>query len=56
MDKCPECGSENIWREEVDVGVGTVRGPYHCNDCGWSEYDTLSFPEEAQDEHSGNLD
>ena len=35
---CPECGGE-LWREEVDIGVGLECGPYHCNFCGWIEYD-----------------
>ena len=32
---CPECGSE-CGRDEADVGVGTMYGPYGCA-CGWSE-------------------
>ena len=32
---CPECGTE-CGRDEVDVGVGTMYGPYGCV-CGWSE-------------------
>lgn len=50
MKKCPKCGSENIYREEADVGVGTVYGPYHCNDCGWVEYDItpVRFVEETE--------
>jgi hypothetical protein len=40
--ECPECGSENIWRDEVYVGVGTVCGPYHCNNCDWLEYDPFA--------------
>jgi len=23
--------------EEVDIGVGTMKGNYHCNFCGWVE-------------------
>ena len=42
MEKCPECGSKDIWREEVDIGVGIECGPYMCNDCGWLEYDVFS--------------
>lgn len=36
--KCPACGSEECWREEVDVGVGIIHGPWGCP-CGWSESD-----------------
>lgn len=35
-ETCPECGG-SIMREEVDVGVGTLRGPACCERCGWSE-------------------
>ena len=35
---CPNCGDE-MWREEVDIGVGTMCGPYHCSSCGWQECD-----------------
>ena len=46
---CPKCGSEECWRDEVDVGVDTVYGPYGCADCGWSEereYDLTDGPKE----------
>lgn len=32
---CPRCGTE-CWRDEVDVGVGVMYGPWGCP-CGWSE-------------------
>lgn len=35
--KCPECGSEHCSRDEADVGVGVIYGPWRCGDCGWSE-------------------
>ncbi len=35
--KCSECGSPNCSRDEVDIGVGTMYGPWHCLDCGWAE-------------------
>lgn len=38
---CPKCNCE-CDREEVDVGVGIIYGPYGCPQCGWSqdpEYD-----------------
>lgn len=56
---CPNCGSQNIERDEVDVGVGVIYGPYGCHDCGWSadpEYD-LSDPDRSQiDEKGGAFD
>lgn len=33
---CPKCGSQ-CERDEVDVGVGIIYGPYGCYCCGWSE-------------------
>ncbi len=32
---CPICG-DNCMRDEVDIGVGTIYGPFGCQ-CGWSE-------------------
>jgi len=34
--QCENCGAECI-RDEIDVGVGIIHGPYGCNSCGWSE-------------------
>ncbi len=33
---CPKC-STPCHRDEVDVGVGIISGPYGCPGCGWSE-------------------
>lgn len=33
---CPHCGDECL-RDEVDVGVGVIFGPFGCPSCGWSE-------------------
>ena len=32
---CPKCRSY-LTIEEVDVGVGTLRRPPYCTNCGWS--------------------
>lgn len=34
--ECENCGEE-CERDEVDVGVGVIYGPYGCYACGWSE-------------------
>jgi predicted RNA-binding Zn-ribbon protein involved in translation (DUF1610 family) len=42
---CPNCG-EHCWREEADVGIGIIFGPWGCP-CGWSEshaYNQLDGP------------
>jgi len=38
---CPECGSL-CDRDEGDVGVGIIAGPWGCIECGWTEDD--AFP------------
>lgn len=38
MLDCPECGAA-CNRDEVDVGVGIICGPWGCSMCGWSEED-----------------
>jgi hypothetical protein len=34
--ECPRCG-DPVDRDSVDVGVGTIYGPWGCC-CGWSEH------------------
>lgn len=34
---CPKCGCDECHCDEVDVGVGVIKGPYGCPACGWSE-------------------
>jgi hypothetical protein len=36
------CGSNDCWREEVDIGVGTIMGPWHCSECGIMHRDALA--------------
>ena len=33
---CEKCNTRCM-RESVDVGVGTIYGPWGCPKCGWSE-------------------
>lgn len=54
---CLKCGGE-CYRDEVDVGVGIVEGPWGCMECGWSEsseYD-LSEGKNPVDEKGGAID
>ena len=37
VNRCPNCGSENIVQDEVDIGVGVQLGPLACQDCGYNE-------------------
>lgn len=37
MTNCPNCGSDHIDRDAIDIGVGTQYGPWGCFDCGWTE-------------------
>jgi len=36
--KCPKCKTECM-RDDVDVAVGTIYGPWGCPKCRWSEDD-----------------
>lgn len=50
---CPKCGNE-CDRDEVDVGVGVIYGPYGCYACGWSddpEYDSSEGESEKQKQY-----
>jgi len=52
---CERCG-EGCHRDEVDIGVGTIYGPYGCPSCGWSdwpEYDRSGGPSPKQREAGG---
>lgn len=54
---CPECGAK-CGRDEVDVGVGLIYGPWGCWDCGWSEeskYDLRDGPR-FDEETGGEFD
>lgn len=37
MTQCPNCESDHIDRDEIDIGVGIQYGPWRCDDCGWVE-------------------
>lgn len=50
---CPKC-NEECYREQADVGVGIIYGPYGCPECGWSEwtqYDRSEGESEKGKEH-----
>lgn len=52
--ECPRCNERELYREEADVGVGIIYGPWGCPMCGWSEseeYD-LQFGGGVQDDGS----
>lgn len=44
------CGSSDCWREEVDIGVGTMYGPWRCNACGVTHRDQLDADMEMIEE------
>jgi len=41
--KCPDCGGEDVERVSVDIGVGTMHGPIHCERCGYDDRDDGEF-------------
>lgn len=54
---CPKCKAE-CHRDEVDIGVGVIHGPYGCPNCAWSESDEydLSSGKTPLDEKGGAID
>ena len=53
---CPKCGNR-CDRDEVDVEVGVIYGPYGCYNCGWSEdsrYDSSEGESIAQKEYGND--
>lgn len=50
--KCPKCG-EMCGRDEADVGVGIIYGPYGCY-CGWSESPEYDVSEGPRLDSAGN--
>lgn len=56
--KCPKCGCEECYRDDVNIGVGIIYGPWGCPACGWSEcseYD-LSEGRDPVDKQGGAID
>lgn len=55
--KCPRCRTP-CHRDEVDVGVGIICGPWGCPGCGWSESDEydLSAGQNPVDARGGAID
>lgn len=47
--ECPKCKSECV-RDEIDVGVGSVCGTWHCINCGWEMADDNPF-KDAMDKY-----
>lgn len=50
---CPECGS-TCYRDEVDVEVGVIKGPWGCP-CGWSEDERYSHNPDARYDSRGGF-
>lgn len=57
-ETCPKCSNDDLHRDEADVGVGIIYGPWGCPACGWSEYSEydLSDGRSAVDERGGAID
>lgn len=52
--ECPKCGEECM-RDEVDVGVGIIYGPYGCY-CGWSEFSEYDSSDGESQKQAENPD
>ena len=44
METCPNCGHQ-LEYDEVDIGVGTLRGNYWCPNCRWTPPDPFEQAE-----------
>lgn len=59
IKNCPNCGSNELWRDCADVGIGVIFGPWGCADCCWSEdeeYDLSDSSKLPFDEKGGMID
>ncbi len=45
ITKCPKCKCDELHRDEADVGVGIIYGPWGCPQCGWSEHPSYDLSE-----------
>lgn len=52
--KCPKCGTD-CDRDEIDVGVGVVTGPWGCSGCGWSEDERYDLSNGQPRERDGGV-
>lgn len=55
--QCPSCQTE-LERDEVDVGVGVICGPWHCYGCGWSQdsqIEGMIKDDSPQTDHDGSV-
>jgi hypothetical protein len=52
---CPKCGSKDLYRDSVDVGIGIMYGPYGCDECGWSSDPKYDLSEEPKIDPSGYI-
>ena len=54
--KCLKCNAE-CDRDAVDVGVGTIYGPWGCPECLWSESEKYDLSNgQSQDRGEGFID
>jgi transcription elongation factor Elf1 len=52
LDNCPSCGAQLTF-DEVDIGVGVLKGNARCEECGWEPElpeDKLTLDSDVGDE------
>lgn len=49
---CPKCNTP-CDRDEVDVGVGVVTGPWGCSNCHWSEDERYDLSDGRSNQRDG---
>ncbi len=40
MERCPKCNNELNY-DEVDIGVGVMKGNFRCDFCGWYQEEEI---------------
>lgn len=50
--KCPKCSTQ-CDHDEIDVGIGTIFGPWGCSGCYWSEDERYDLSEGQSNQRNG---
>jgi predicted nucleic-acid-binding Zn-ribbon protein len=51
---CPKCGGD-CSRDDADIGIGIIYGPWGCGNCGWSENPEYDISEGQKTTEAGGV-